>query len=125
MSFEYTRTGATVFDGHGEDVKVGDKITVLALRLAADGKPTDIGTERSDIRRGKVTSVNVTNGWNQRGFEWRDAKSSIFSSFTAGTYGELGWLASEGVRWIRDWHEVESPTIDALLAAARLDRSAA
>jgi hypothetical protein len=104
-------------DGYGEDVKVGDKITVLALRLAADGRPIDVGIERSDIRRGRVTSVNVTNGFNQRGFEWRDAKSSIFSSFTAGTY--------EGVRWIRGWPGAESSTIDALLAAAYLDRSAA
>jgi len=104
-----------VFDGYGEDVKVGDRITVLTLRLAADGTPRSLGIARSDIRRGTVMDVNVTNGWNQRGFEWQ----------TADGYGELGWLASEGVRWIRGWHSERSSTVDALLAAALLDRSAA
>ena len=69
MSTGYTRIGATVFDGYGEDVKIGDKITVLALRAVA-GRPHALGTERGDIRHGTVTSLNVTNGHNQRGFEW-------------------------------------------------------
>ena len=114
MSAGYTRENAVVFDGYGEDVKVGDKITILAMRLNVDGRPMDVGTERSDIRRGAVTSVDITNGLNQRGFAWHAAK-----------YGELGWLTGEGVRWIRGWHRTDSIVVAALLAAARLDRSAA
>ena len=115
MSVGYTRTGATVFDGYGEDVKVGDKITVLAVRLNADGNPVDFGTERGDAHCAIVTSLNVTNGFNQRGFEWH----------AANTNGGLGWLANEGVHWIRDWHKTTSATIDALLATAHLVRSTA
>ena len=71
MSFEYMRVGATIFDGYGKDVRVGDKITVLRLRRIADGSgsPIGVGMERSDVSRGTVTHVNITNGYNQRGFE--------------------------------------------------------
>jgi hypothetical protein len=110
----YTRTNPTVFDGYGEDAKVGDKITVIALREIGSGTYTT-GAERSDVRQGKVVDVRTTNGYNQRGFTWAAVDG----------YRECGWLKDEGVSWIRGWHKSESSAVDALLAIAHLNRSAA
>lgn len=106
-----------VFDGYGEDVKVGDKLTVVGPRLSIDGRPIAVGTERSDVRHGVVEATNITNGYNQRGFQWRE-------------YGRtprewLGWLDGEGIRWVRGWHGHRSAVVSALLAANKLVRSAA
>ena len=95
MSVRYTRENATIFDGYGEDVKVGDKITVVVLVLNAHGQPVAFGTKRSDSRRGVVEDTNITNGYNQRGFRWREVDNRR---------EWLGWLEGEGVRWIRGWH---------------------
>ena len=116
VSFEYTRKNATVFDGYGEDVKVGDKITVVVLVLDAHGRPVAFGTKRSDSRRGVVENTNITNGYNQRGFRWREVDNR---------HEWLGWLEGEGVRWIRGWHGARSAAVSVLLAAGQLVRSAA